>query len=80
MLALAKQENLHLVWWQDLRCVLHTCTAGLGQVDHSHLENKDPDIGIVIVRIGIPAYRVGMPPVLTWLAAKVEVHCTCWAR
>ena len=37
-----------------------TCSGGLGQIDHSHLHKKDPDIGMLIVKIGGPAYRIGM--------------------
>ena len=33
------------------RCVHHTCGSGLGQIDHSHLEKKDPDVSILIVKI-----------------------------
>ncbi|CAL5220912.1 g3007 [Coccomyxa viridis] len=35
-------------------------SGGLGQIDHSHLHKKDPDIGMLIVKIGGPAYRIGM--------------------
>jgi len=35
-------------------------SAGLGQIDHSHLEKNDPEIGMLIVKIGGPAYRIGM--------------------
>ena len=37
-----------------------SCSGGLGQIDHSHLHKKDPDIGMLIVKIGGPAYRIGM--------------------
>ena len=36
------------------------CSGGLGQIDHSHLHKKDPGIGMLIVKIGGPAYRIGM--------------------
>lgn len=36
------------------------CSGGLGQIDHSHLHKKDPEIGMLIVKIGGPAYRIGM--------------------
>ena len=36
------------------------CSGGLGQIDHSHLHKNDPDIGMLIVKIGGPAYRIGM--------------------
>jgi phosphoribosylformylglycinamidine synthase len=35
-------------------------SAGLGQIDHSHLYKKDPELGMLIVKIGGPAYRIGM--------------------
>lgn len=35
-------------------------SAGLGQIDHGHLEKNDPEIGMLIVKIGGPAYRIGM--------------------
>lgn len=36
------------------------CSGGLGQIDHMHLDKKDPEIGMLIVKIGGPAYRIGM--------------------
>lgn len=35
-------------------------SAGLGQIDHHHLEKNDPELGMLIVKIGGPAYRIGM--------------------
>lgn len=35
-------------------------SAGLGQIDHHHLEKNDPEVGMLIVKIGGPAYRIGM--------------------
>ena len=35
-------------------------SGGLGQIDHGHLHKKDPDVGMLIVKIGGPAYRIGM--------------------
>ena len=35
-------------------------SAGLGQIDHNHLEKNDPELGMLIVKIGGPAYRIGM--------------------
>lgn len=35
-------------------------SAGLGQIDHRHLDKKDPDLGMLVVKIGGPAYRIGM--------------------
>ena len=42
-----------------MRCIF-PCSGGLGQIDHSHLHKKDPEIGMLIVKIGGPAYRIGM--------------------
>ena len=36
------------------------CSAGLGQIDYSHLEKLPPALGMVVVKIGGPAYRIGM--------------------
>jgi phosphoribosylformylglycinamidine (FGAM) synthase-like enzyme len=41
-------------------CVCVHCSGGLGQIDHIHLEKKDPEIGMLVVKIGGPAYRIGM--------------------
>lgn len=35
-------------------------SAGLGQIDHSHLEKAPPELGWLVVKIGGPAYRIGM--------------------
>jgi hypothetical protein len=35
-------------------------SAGLGQIDHGHLEKAPPELGELIVKIGGPAYRIGM--------------------
>ena len=35
-------------------------SAGLGQIDHGHLAKADPEIGWLVVKIGGPAYRIGM--------------------
>jgi len=35
-------------------------SAGIGQIDHRHLTKEDPDIGMLVVKIGGPAYRIGM--------------------
>ena len=35
-------------------------SAGFGQIDHSNLEKAEGDIGMLIVKIGGPAYRIGM--------------------
>ncbi len=36
------------------------CSGGLGQIDHGHLHKKNPEIGMLIVKIGGPAFRIGM--------------------
>lgn len=36
------------------------CSGGLGQIDHNHLYKNDADIGMLVVKIGGPAYRIGM--------------------
>lgn len=36
------------------------CSAGVGQIDHRHLEKADGEIGMLVVKIGGPAYRIGM--------------------
>ncbi|KAG0595885.1 hypothetical protein M758_UG206700 [Ceratodon purpureus] len=35
-------------------------SAGIGQIDHRHLQKEDPEIGMLVVKIGGPAYRIGM--------------------
>jgi len=35
-------------------------SAGFGQIDHSNLEKTEGDIGMLVVKIGGPAYRIGM--------------------
>ncbi|KAK9844820.1 hypothetical protein WJX74_007244 [Apatococcus lobatus] len=35
-------------------------SGGLGQIDHGHLKKLDPEVGMLIVKIGGPAYRIGM--------------------
>ncbi|KAK9837421.1 hypothetical protein WJX81_001177 [Elliptochloris bilobata] len=35
-------------------------SAGLGQIDHTHLEKAPPQVGMLVVKIGGPAYRIGM--------------------
>ena len=36
------------------------CSAGIGQIDHGHLDKKPPKVGMLVVKIGGPAYRIGM--------------------
>jgi phosphoribosylformylglycinamidine (FGAM) synthase-like enzyme len=43
---------------QELRAAC--CSAGLGQIDHNHLEKLPPALGMLVVKIGGPAYRIGM--------------------
>lgn len=35
-------------------------SAGIGQIDHSHITKGEPEIGYLVVKIGGPAYRIGM--------------------
>ena len=35
-------------------------SAGIGQIDHTHIVKEEPDIGMLVVKIGGPAYRIGM--------------------
>ena len=35
-------------------------TGGIGQIDARHLEKGEPEKGMVVVKIGGPAYRIGM--------------------
>ena len=35
-------------------------SAGFGQIDHTNLEKTEGDIGMLVVKIGGPAYRIGM--------------------
>nr|KYP33930.1 hypothetical protein KK1_045178 [Cajanus cajan] len=35
-------------------------SAGIGQIDHLHISKGEPDIGMLVVKIGGPAYRIGM--------------------
>lgn len=35
-------------------------SGGIGQIDHIHITKGEPDIGMLVVKIGGPAYRIGM--------------------
>nr|GMC63707.1 probable phosphoribosylformylglycinamidine synthase, chloroplastic/mitochondrial [Ipomoea batatas] len=35
-------------------------SAGIGQIDHIHITKGEPEIGMLVVKIGGPAYRIGM--------------------
>ncbi|CAN7054454.1 unnamed protein product [Brassica rapa subsp. trilocularis] len=35
-------------------------SAGIGQIDHTHITKGDPEVGMLVVKIGGPAYRIGM--------------------
>lgn len=35
-------------------------SAGIGQIDHIHISKDEPEIGMLVVKIGGPAYRIGM--------------------
>jgi hypothetical protein len=41
-------------------CCALSCSGGIGQIDHRHLEKADGEIGMLVVKIGGPAYRIGM--------------------
>ena len=36
------------------------CSGGIGQIDHQHLEKYPPEVGMLVIKIGGPAYRIGM--------------------
>ena len=35
-------------------------SGGLGQIDHRHLHKADGELGMLVVKIGGPAYRIGL--------------------
>ena len=35
-------------------------TAGIGSINHKHLYKKEPEVGMKVVRIGGPAYKIGL--------------------
>ncbi|KAF6151385.1 hypothetical protein GIB67_012245 [Kingdonia uniflora] len=35
-------------------------SAGIGQIDHTHITKGEPEIGMLVVKLGGPAYRIGM--------------------
>ncbi|GER34934.1 phosphoribosylformylglycinamidine synthase family protein [Striga asiatica] len=35
-------------------------SGGIGQIDHGHISKGEPEIGMLVVKIGGPAYRIGM--------------------
>ncbi|XP_047325711.1 probable phosphoribosylformylglycinamidine synthase, chloroplastic/mitochondrial [Impatiens glandulifera] len=35
-------------------------SAGIGLIDHTHISKEEPDIGMLVVKLGGPAYRIGM--------------------
>ncbi len=35
-------------------------TGGIGQMDATHLEKGKPEVGMLVVKIGGPAYRIGI--------------------
>ncbi|RCV25129.1 hypothetical protein SETIT_5G141700v2 [Setaria italica] len=35
-------------------------SGAIGQIDHAHILKGDPEIGMLVVKIGGPAYRIGM--------------------
>ena len=35
-------------------------SAGIGQIDHSHVVTGEAEVGMLVVKLGGPAYRIGM--------------------
>uniref|UniRef100_A0A0C9RY68 phosphoribosylformylglycinamidine synthase n=1 Tax=Wollemia nobilis TaxID=56998 RepID=A0A0C9RY68_9CONI len=35
-------------------------SGGIGQIDHQHIRKGEPDVGMLVVKVGGPAYRIGM--------------------
>lgn len=35
-------------------------SGGIGQIDHAHISKGEPEVGMLVVKIGGPAYRIGM--------------------
>ncbi|KAK8971219.1 hypothetical protein KSP40_PGU012764 [Platanthera guangdongensis] len=35
-------------------------SGGIGQINHVHIKKDEPDVGMLVVKIGGPAYRIGM--------------------
>lgn len=35
-------------------------SGGIGQINHIHIKKDQPDVGMLVVKIGGPAYRIGM--------------------
>eukprot|EP00252_Welwitschia_mirabilis_P005660 TRINITY_DN16170_c0_g1_i1.p1 TRINITY_DN16170_c0_g1~~TRINITY_DN16170_c0_g1_i1.p1 ORF type:complete len:1431 (+),score=331.63 TRINITY_DN16170_c0_g1_i1:331-4623(+) len=35
-------------------------SGGIGQIDHCHIRKGEPDVGMLVVKVGGPAYRIGM--------------------
>ncbi|XP_043700632.1 probable phosphoribosylformylglycinamidine synthase, chloroplastic/mitochondrial isoform X2 [Telopea speciosissima] len=35
-------------------------SGGIGQIDHIHISKGEPEVGMLVVKIGGPAYRIGM--------------------
>lgn len=35
-------------------------SGGIGQIDHIHVTKGEPEVGMLVVKIGGPAYRIGM--------------------
>lgn len=57
----ARRCTEHLLWKRQVpERRVRRCSGGLGQIDHQHLEKKDPELGMLIIKIGGPAYRIGM--------------------
>ncbi|XP_042432516.1 probable phosphoribosylformylglycinamidine synthase, chloroplastic/mitochondrial [Zingiber officinale] len=37
-----------------------TFVGGIGKIDHVHISKGEPEVGMLVVKIGGPAYRIGM--------------------
>ncbi|KAI4338084.1 hypothetical protein L6164_016436 [Bauhinia variegata] len=35
-------------------------SGGIGQIDHIHISKGEPEVGMLVIKIGGPAYRIGM--------------------
>ena len=44
----------------NARSALAACSGGLGNIDHRHLDKAPPQHGWLVVKIGGPAYRIGL--------------------
>lgn len=57
---LLRSRNPTLSHTPPARPILCPRSGGLGQIDHNHLHKAPPEINMLVVKIGGPAYRIGM--------------------